>query len=78
MHHIDRDNFNLHYFGNILLLQNMLIVRKSPGRLGQECNFVTKASVDEAIPEQQHISQGVLSLANLKHSYSHTLCLQKS
>ena len=40
------------------------------------CNFVTKASVDEELPEQQHISKGVLPLAKLMQAYSHILCLQ--
>ena len=56
MHHI--------MFGNILLLQIMLILRKTGPRMLSVC-FVTKAPVDEALPEQLRISWGVFSWANL-------------
>ena len=62
MHHI--------MFDNILLLQTMLILRKAGPRV-LSVFFVTKASVDEALPEQQHISYGILSCANFKLAYSH-------
>ena len=45
------------------------------------CNFVTvtkEASVDEAIPEQQHISEGVQSWANLKQAYDRSVAFINS
>ena len=47
-------------FGHILLLQTILILTKAGPRM-LSVYFVTKASVDEALPEQQHISYGILS-----------------
>ena len=49
-------------FGNILLLKNMLLLRKAGPRM-LSVIFLTKASVDEAIPEQQQ-TLGLLSWAN--------------
>ena len=72
MHHIDRDNFNLHY-----VWQYFAVTKYADAKEGWAknaiCNFVTKASVDEAILKQQHISLGVLSWASLKQAYFHTL-----
>ena len=55
-------------FGHILLLQTILILTKAGPRM-LSVYFVTKASVDEALPEQQHTPYGVLYLANLKQAY---------
>ena len=41
-------------FGNILLLQTILMLRKAGPRM-LSVRFVTKASVDAASPEQRHI-----------------------
>ena len=38
-------------FGNILLLQSMLILRKTAPKM-LSVRYVTKDSVDEALPEQ--------------------------
>ena len=46
-------------FGNILLLQTMLILRKAGPRMLSVC-FVTKASLDEALPEQHFLRHPVL------------------
>ena len=55
-------------FGHILLLQTILILTKAGPRM-LSVYFVTKASVDEALPEQQSTPYGVLYLANLKQAY---------
>ena len=68
MHHIDRDHFNLQYFAVTKHAD-----AKEDWAKKVICNFVKNPSVDEAIPEQQHISWGVLSWANLKQANSHTL-----
>ena len=55
MHHIDRDNINLH-----CVLKYFAATKHADAKEGWAknaiCNFVTKTSVDKAIPEQQHIS----------------------
>ena len=55
MHHIGRDNFNLHY-----VLQYFAVTKHADAKEGWAktaiCNFVTKASVDEAIIEFQSSS----------------------
>ena len=52
MHHIDRDNVNMHY-----VWEHIAVTKHADAKEGWAknaiCNFVTKASVDEAIPEQQ-------------------------
>ena len=49
-------------FSNILLL-TMLMLRKAGPKMLSAC-FESKASVDAALPELQHISYDVLSWAN--------------
>ena len=47
------------HYGNILLLHAMWILRKAEPRMLYACS-VTKASVDSALPEQQHTFYGIL------------------
>ena len=52
--HLDIDNFNLHY-----VWQYFAVTTHADAKEGWDknaiCNFVTKAAVDEALQEQQHI-----------------------
>ena len=52
------------------------MLRKAEPRMLSVC-FVTKTSVDAALPEQLHIPKGVLSWANLKQSYTNMYCDQQ-
>ena len=55
MHHIDRDNFNLHYVWHYFAVAKHADAKEGWAK-NAIYNFVIKASVDEAMLEQQQIS----------------------
>ena len=54
LYHIDRDNLNLHYVWQYFAVTKHTNAKEDWAK-NAFCNFMTKASVNKSIPEQQHI-----------------------